>query len=148
MGAQLLPIIGQTARALGYDLPGTSEAEVLTALRNQMAGLQRLPGSGATSDRDMALFLQAVPRLGNTREGNLALIDLGERLMRRRIDEARVWRENIGRPELMDRLDALGSVFSPEERQMLQQTLSSPASPPPPGPGAVRRWNPTTGALE
>jgi hypothetical protein len=137
MGAQLLPIIGQTARALGYDLPGTSEAEVLTSLRNQMAALQRLPGSGATSDRDMALFLQAVPRLGNTREGNLALIDMGERLMRRRIDEARVWRENIGRPDLMDRLDALGSVFSPEERQMLQQTLSSPASPPPPGPGVA-----------
>jgi hypothetical protein len=120
-GAQLLPIIGQTARALGVDIQGTSEAEVLNSLRNQLAALQRVPGSGATSDRDMALYLQAVPRLGNTREGNLKLIDMGRRLMERRIQEAGVWRRNIGQPDIMEKLDELGPVFSAQERQILQQ---------------------------
>jgi len=120
-GAQLLPIVGQTARALGVDIQGTSEAEVLNSLRNQLASLQRVPGSGATSDRDMALYLQAVPRLGNTREGNLKLIDMGRRLMERRIQEAGVWRRNIGQSDIMEKLDELGPVFSTEERQILQQ---------------------------
>ena len=120
-GAQLLPIIGQTARALGVDIQGTSEAEVLNSLRNQLASLQRVPGSGATSDRDMALYLQAVPRLGNTREGNLKLIDMGRRLMERRIQEATVWRRNIGQSDIMEKLDELGPIFSTEERQLLQQ---------------------------
>ena len=75
--AQFLPIVGQTARALGYDIPGTSEAEVLRGITNQLAALQRVPGSGATTDFEMRLFMQAVPRLGNTREGNLQLLDLG-----------------------------------------------------------------------
>lgn len=120
-GAQLLPIIGQTARAFGVDIQGTSEAEVLNSLRNQLASLQRVPGSGATSDRDMALYLQAVPRLGNTREGNLKLIDMGRRLMERRIQEAGVWRRNIGQSDIMEKLDELGPIFSTEERQLLQQ---------------------------
>ena len=120
-GAQLLPIVGQTARALGVDIQGTSEAEVLNSLRNQLASLQRVPGSGATSDRDMALYLQAVPRLGNTREGNLKLIDMGRRLMERRIQEAGVWRRNIGQSDIMEKLDELGPIFSTEERRLLQQ---------------------------
>lgn len=154
-GAQLLPIVGQTARALGVDIQGTSEAEVLNSLRNQLAALQRVPGSGATSDRDMALYLQAVPRLGNTREGNLKLIDMGRRLMERRIQEAGVWRRNIGQPDIMEKLDELGPVFSAEERQILQQDATPlrdqtsnavsnarggfSAAPPatPPRPGAV-----------
>ena len=154
-GAQLLPIVGQTARALGVDIQGTSEAEVLNSLRNQLASLQRVPGSGATSDRDMALYLQAVPRLGNTREGNLKLIDMGRRLMERRIQEAGVWRRNIGQADIMEKLDELGPVFSAQERQILQQDAMPlldqtgggvsnarsgfSASPPsaPPRPGAV-----------
>jgi len=120
-GAQLLPIIGQTARAFGVDIQGTSEAEVLNSLRNQLASLQRVPGSGANSDLDMALYLQAVPRLGNTREGNLKLIDMGRRLMERRIQEAGVWRRNIGQSDIMEKLDELGPIFSTEERQLLQQ---------------------------
>jgi hypothetical protein len=120
-GAQLLPIIGQTARAVGVDIQGTSEAEVLNSLRNQLASLQRVPGSGSTSDRDMALYLQAAPRLGNTREGNLKLIDMGRRLMERRIQEAGVWRRNIGQSDIMEKLDELGPIFSTEERQLLQQ---------------------------
>lgn len=126
-GAQFAPIVGQLARSLGFNIEGTSEAEVLRSIQNQMASLQRLPGSGATSDRDMALFLQAVPRLGNTRDGNLALVDMGRRLMQRRIEEAGVFRRHIGQPDLQERLDALPPIFSEREREMLAGTPQAPA---------------------
>jgi hypothetical protein len=129
-GAQFAPIVGQVARTLGIDIPGTSEAEILRSITAQLAPLQRVPGSGATSDRDIALFLQAVPRLGNTREGNLALVDMGRRLAQRRIEEAGLWRRHVGQPDLMDRLNALPPLFTDEERAFLRQ-----APPPPAGVG-------------
>jgi len=137
--AQFLPIVGQTARALGYDIPGTSEAEVLRGITNQLAALQRVPGSGATTDFEMRLFMQAVPRLGNTREGNLQLLDLGRRLAQRRIEEANVWRRFAGSEDLFERLDALGPVFSTAEREFLEKGPAAlPASGPSiPGPGGV-----------
>jgi len=137
--AQFLPIVGQTARALGYDIPGTSEAEVLRGITNQLAALQRVPGSGATTDFEMRLFMQAVPRLGNTRDGNLQLLDLGRRLAQRRIEEANVWRRFAGSEDLFERLDALGPVFSPAEREFLEKgPAAMPTSGPSiPGPGGV-----------
>ena len=118
-GEQLAPFLGQAARTLGMDIPGTTEAEVLRSITNQLASLQRIPGSGATTDTDMRLFLQSVPRLGNTREGNVALLDMGRRLAERRIEEARIWRQHVGQPDLIDRLNALPPVFRDEERAML-----------------------------
>ncbi len=135
-GAQLLPIVGQAARALGIEVAGTAEAEVLRSLTNGMAVLQRAPGSGATTDFEMRLFMQAVPRLGNTRDGNLRLIDIGRRLARRRQEEAAIWRRHAGEPDLMDRLNALPPVFTEEDQQFLQD--ATPVSDPGggiPGPG-------------
>jgi hypothetical protein len=130
-GAQLAPFLGQAARTLGMDIPGTTEAEVLRSITNQLASLQRIPGSGATTDTDMRLFLQSVPRLGNTREGNVALLDMGRRLAERRLEEARIWRQHVGQPDLIDRLNALPPVFRDDEREMLA------GAPQQPQPGGV-----------
>lgn len=153
-GAQLAPFLGQAARTLGMDIPGTTEAEVLRSITNQLASLQRIPGSGATTDTDMRLFLQSVPRLGNTRDGNMALLDMGRRLAERRIEEARIWRQHVGQPDLIDRLNALPPVFRDDERAMLAgapaqaapgvagpagMTMTPPAAPPAQGGGwAIR----------
>lgn len=128
-GAQLLPVVGQTARALGFNVDGTAEAEVLRSITLNLATLQRVPGSGATTDMEMRLYMQAVPRLGGTREGNLALIDMGRRLAQRRIAEADIYRRHAGEPDLMERLNALPPVFTPEEINTLQQD-ATPASGP------------------
>jgi len=40
-----------------------------------MVPSQRVPGSGTTSDRDLALFKSAVPALLNTPEGNRLIIE-------------------------------------------------------------------------
>jgi hypothetical protein len=140
-GAQFAPILGQVASAFGVPVDGTSQAEVLRALTSTLAPLQRAEGSGATSDRDIALYLQAVPRLGNTREGNLALVDMGRRSAQRRIEEATIWRQYAGTPDVMDRLNALPPLWSDEERAMLRPpraTSGQPVAPPRP-PGMIER---------
>jgi hypothetical protein len=142
-GAQLLPIVGQAARALGIDIQGTSESEVLRSITNGLAVLQRAPGSGATTDFEMRLYMQAVPRLGNTREGNLRLIDMGRRLARRRMEEAEVWRRHAGEPDLMERLNALPPVFSEEDQRFLGEDAMPAASP---GPGGVGTAEPPAAA--
>jgi hypothetical protein len=138
--ARLMPVLGQTLASFGVQLPNTSEAEVLNALTSQLAGLQRIPGSGATTDYEMRLFMQAVPRLGNTREGNLALLDMGRRLAQRRIEEAAVWRRHVGQPDLMDRLDALGPVFGERDMEVIMNGVApQPAPQPARPPGMVDR---------
>lgn len=136
-GAQLLPVIGQAARALGIEIDGTSEAEVLRSITNGLAVLQRAPGSGATTDFEMRLYMQAVPRLGNTRQGNLMLIDMGRRLAQRRLAEADIWRRHAGEPDLMERLNALPPVFSPEEINVLEQDATPTSAPVPGAPQAT-----------
>jgi hypothetical protein len=136
-GAQLVPILGQIGAAFGIQVQGTSEAEVLRSITTQLGVLQRVPGSGATTDFEMRLYMQAVPRLGTTREGNLQLIQLGRRLAERKLEEARIWRRHAGDPDLDDRLNALPPVFSPDERRILGDD-ATPASDPgtaSPGPG-------------
>jgi hypothetical protein len=136
--AQFLPIFGQLASSLGFKVEGSSEAEVLDSITTQLAVLQRAPGSGATSDFEMRLFLRAVPQLGKTREGNLQLLDMGRRLARRRIEEANIWRRNAGAPDIMDKLDNLGPIFNEEERQMLNDAIAvSDTAPPRPGAAAA-----------
>ncbi|MCR5881191.1 hypothetical protein [Phenylobacterium sp. J367] len=63
-----------------YAVPGASEVmgifrpEIaqMDALTARMAPAQRVPGSGTTSDRDLALFLKAIPptsRMGTANQG-------------------------------------------------------------------------------
>jgi hypothetical protein len=96
-----------------------------------------MPGSGATTDFEMRLYMQAVPRLGSTREGNLALVRMGRRLAERKIQEAGIWRRHAGDADLMDRLDGLGPVFTPEDRRLLENDATPVAGPQSAGPGGV-----------
>jgi hypothetical protein len=120
-GAQFAPFIGQVGRSLGIDIPGTTEAEVLQSITARLAPAQRIAGSGATSDRDINLFLQAVPRLGRTREGNLQILEMGERVADRTLEIARLWRQHAGSPDLIDIINKLPPIFSDEERRALTE---------------------------
>ena len=140
-GAQWLPAFGQAARALGLEINGTSEAEVAQAIQAQLTGLARVPGSGATSDFEQRLYMQSVPRLGNTREGNMQLIDMGRRLIRRRIEEMNIARRIMRRDGNLDRLDdeidALGPVFGERDLQVLQGGGAAAPAAPGATPGAA-----------
>jgi len=52
--------------------PNIARMQALTA---RMAPAQRVPGSGTTSDRDLALFLQAIPSVDRMGSGNAGVID-------------------------------------------------------------------------
>jgi hypothetical protein len=58
----------------------SSDEEVVTAVRNAMAPLLRQPGSGEMSDRDVRMFLDTLPGLINTPDGNQRIIQ-GMRLI-------------------------------------------------------------------
>lgn len=60
--------------------------EALRAMQTRMGVLQRMPGSGSTSDMEMSMYMQAVPSLSNTPQGNQFLATVGKKLAQRKID--------------------------------------------------------------
>lgn len=66
-----VPALQQWAKSrLGVNVGGEDKAALFTAIVNRLAPTLRVPGSGATSDMEMRLFMQSLPSLVNTREGN------------------------------------------------------------------------------
>jgi hypothetical protein len=57
----------------GIETDGLSTLQAAQAIINRMVPEQRQPGSGPMSDADLALFIQSLPRLINTREGNVVI---------------------------------------------------------------------------
>lgn len=70
-GGLAIPFAREVAGA--FD-PQVAEMNEITA---RLAPAQREPGSGTTSDRDLALFLQAVPGAQRPGQANNAIIDRG-----------------------------------------------------------------------
>ncbi|WP_010137893.1 hypothetical protein [Oceanicola sp. S124] len=58
----------------GINTEGLSDLQAAQAIINQLVPGQRAPGSGTMSDADLALFKASLPRLINTREGNLQIM--------------------------------------------------------------------------
>lgn len=73
-GAQLTEALGPYAEALGVDIKGLPEMQAYKAITDRMAPQMRKPGSGASSDTDVRMFLSALPSLGRTPEGNQIIL--------------------------------------------------------------------------
>lgn len=58
----------------GIKTEGLSTLQAANALISRMVPQQRPPGSGPMSDADLDLFKQSLPRLLNTRDGNLMIL--------------------------------------------------------------------------
>lgn len=67
--ASWLPTVGPWLQSLGLNPAGLSEAQAFQAIVSRMAPGLRPSGSGATSDRDMAIFMSSLPQLGQSPEG-------------------------------------------------------------------------------
>lgn len=143
-------------------LPNTaSSGEVLQGMQTRLGTLMRVPGSGATSDMEMSLYMQGVPSLMNTQQGNIALADIGQKLMQRRMENYRAMQNYIA-----SHGSSVGyapndtPVLTPKEINMLQQapadtgdTGGSEAPPttvapsvPPAGTPAGAKWSPVYNA--
>ena len=66
--------IKTVAGNFGINTEGLSDLQAAQAIINQLVPGQRAPGSGTMSDADLALFKASLPRLINTREGNLQIM--------------------------------------------------------------------------
>lgn len=60
----------------------SGDLQAMDALTNQIAPMMRQPGSGAVSDKDMAIFMTSVPNIGTGRQANtaiaLAMVEAGK----------------------------------------------------------------------
>lgn len=68
--AETLAAIGPYAQSLGIDIANLGEMQAYNAIIARIAPTLRVAGSGATSDFEMRKFLEALPSLGKTPQGN------------------------------------------------------------------------------
>lgn len=114
-------------------LPNNADqGEILQSMQSRLGSLQRIPGSGATSDMEMSLYMQAVPGLMNSQAGNLALADIGQKLAQQRIQNYQSLQKYI-----LENGSSVGYVapnqgaLTPSEVQTLKQAAGV-ATPTPP----------------
>jgi len=94
-------------------LPNNAPAgEVLKAINAKMSVLNRVPGSGSTSNYEMQAYQQAAPGLLNTQEGNVALVTIGEKLLRRSMHNYEMYRDYVAK-------NGSSAGFQPEETPAL-----------------------------
>ena len=113
----------------GFKADGVSEGELIQSLVSEMAPQMRVPGSGATSDFEMQAFINALPNLTRTPQGNKLVVATLRTMIDRKQKESdymrRYFRENGNSLEgVYDAMDRdLGSVFarpqSPQEADKL-----------------------------
>lgn len=116
------------AKAVGafFD-PNISRMDALTA---RMAPAQRVPGSGTTSDRDLALFLQAIPSVDRMGSGNAGIEEDMRMLTNKR--QARAY--------FLDRYAQQNGTLKGAEEAFARHWQSQQGRRPPPAPrGASKR---------
>lgn len=73
-GAEIMNQLGPFAQAMGIDISGLSEGQAFQSVIDRMAPNMRPVGSGSSSDTDVRMFLNSLPGLGKTPEGNQIII--------------------------------------------------------------------------
>ena len=68
--AEITAALGPWAEAVGVKIEGLSDLQAFKSITSKMAPRMRPPGSGATSDYEMRQYLESLPTLGKTPEGN------------------------------------------------------------------------------
>jgi hypothetical protein len=119
----------------------TTAGAAFTAIVNQIAPTLRVEGSGATSDMEMNLFMQSLPRLRNTPQTNEALIGFMERKAQLDVQRGtlaqRALRGEMSSADAERELEKLNSVslLTPEIRTALGIPEPQPqGGQPPPAP--------------
>lgn len=114
------------AASLGIDVQDALQlgsAQAVQSIVARIAPRLRVPGSGTTSDRDLALFLQSLPSLANSPEGNRLIISTLRAFAQRGIQEAQIVNDGIGqgkpRSQIQRDLQALGPVITTEQARAL-----------------------------
>ncbi|HAK62072.1 MAG TPA: hypothetical protein DCO82_02395 [Alphaproteobacteria bacterium] len=97
-GGESINNMKRAAEALGFNVQGTSDAEVARAVSNQMALELRNTGSGAgmpgaMSDKDREFLVASAPGLSKSPQGNRMLVDYYRRVENRKVQVAQFLRD-------------------------------------------------------
>lgn len=133
--------------------PNASNAQAASAAIEYLVPRMRVPGSGTTSDRDMASFRAAMGSLKGTPEGNeLAMSTLSSLALHRkqRAEVANAWQlGEISAREAQARMDRLPDPFEGFKTWQSRQSNTSAGAAGQAGTAPRRlRFNPATGAFE
>jgi len=74
-GAGALLGLQKIGKRLGINTEGMSTMEAMQALSNKLALGMKKAGTGVMTDRDFQTFLESVPSIGNTPEGNRMILE-------------------------------------------------------------------------
>lgn len=89
-GAQFIAAVGPWAQTLGVNIDGLSDIQAYEAITSRLAPQMRAVGSGSSSDRDVALFFQSLPNLGNTPGGNEIVANTMKAVAQNKINAAEI----------------------------------------------------------
>ena len=99
----------------------------LRSMIDRLTPKQRIPGSGATSDKEMAVFKSALPSLINTPGGNKMILDVMKALAQDRIERADIANKTFEDMSPQEAFEALRERVSPlGEVPGLQRSGGSP----------------------
>lgn len=87
-GAQFMANVGPYVQALGVDVKGLDQTQVFNAIVDRMAPQMRPVGSGSSSDTDVRMFMNSLPRLGNTDRGNQIIAGTMQALEQNKVQAA------------------------------------------------------------
>lgn len=121
---QVSPFIAKGLAAAGLPVPeGISNAELMVAMSRQFIPAVRDPGS--TSNYEQSLYGQAVPGLAQSQPGRLLIASMFKQQIQRNSEILKVYRENIGSPDLDKKLSELDSkpIFTQEQRGALESEV-------------------------
>lgn len=133
---------GKAMRQLGFDVgEGLDSASFVSAIMSHLGPAQRIVGSGSSSDRDVSLFMNSLPGLTQTKEGNLALIKYYNKMTQFNRKLVKIMNAAADRgdfygmgDEAQAEIDKLGRIFTDQEESELQRlgqgkTVSSQGKP-------------------
>jgi hypothetical protein len=121
---QLSASLSRGLSGFGIDVPkGWTNAEALQSISQRLVPIVREPGP--TSEKELAIYLRAVPGLMQSEAGRLKVVAITRNLVLRANQIARVYRDNIGAPDLYDKLAALDKPMFAEEDLKEMEKLGS-----------------------
>lgn len=80
--AEVAAALGPYAEAFGIDVAGLDDMQAYKSIVARIAPSMRVPGSGASSDRDVTMFLEALPSLGKDPNANAIITNTFEAIAR------------------------------------------------------------------
>lgn len=91
--AEARAALGPYLESVGIKVDGLSDIQLFNSTVDRLAPQLRAPGSGATSDRDLAGFTNSIGRLSNSPEAREKILDVFEAAARNQKDAARIARQ-------------------------------------------------------